>query len=176
MSRNFYSVPYQLVHEQVEARGTATTVEIFHHSRRVTSHRRLYGRGKTSTHPEHMPRSHRAHAEWTPSRILSWAGKTGPATERVAGEILRGRTHPEHGFRACLGLLRLGRSYGEDRLEAACRRAESARSFRYHTVKNILRCGLDRQPLAEDDPAKAPTPRHENLRGAGYYDKEDTRC
>ncbi len=174
--RNLYSVPYSLLHEQVEARLTATTVEVFHRSRRVASHKRLYGRGEASTQPEHMPRSHRAHAEWTPSRILSWAGKMGPATERVAGEILRDRPHPEHGFRACLGLLRLGKSYGEDRLEAACRRAERARSFRYQTVKNILRCGLDRQPLAEDDPTNPPVPRHENLRGADYFTKEDTRC
>jgi transposase len=100
----------------------------------------------------------------------------GPATERVAAEILRDRPHPEHGFRACLGLLRLGKSYGEDRLEAACRRAERARSFRYHTVQNILRAGLDRQVLAEDDPANPPAPQHENLRGAGYYAKEEIPC
>jgi len=174
VARNFYSVPYTLVHEQVEARVTTATVEILHRSRRVTSHARLFGAGQVSTHPEHMPRAHRAHAEWTPSRILSWAAKTGPATERVAAEILASRPHPEHGYRACLGLLRLGRSYGAGRLEAACHRAHRAGSCRYQTVKNILRAGLDQRPLAEDPSTDPPAPRHENLRGAAYYAKEET--
>lgn len=80
VARNDYSVPYQLVSEQVEARYTATIVEIYFKSKRVASHRRLSGRGQASTHTEHMPSSHRAHAEWTPSRLIRWAQKSGPRT------------------------------------------------------------------------------------------------
>jgi len=164
---NYYSVPYQFVHQRVEARATSTTVEVFFKSRRVASHARQFGRGRASTLPEHMPRSHRAHAEWTPSRIVAWAEKTGPAAARVVTEILNGRPHPEQAYRACLGLLRLGKTYGPERLEAACRRAEALHSFSYRTVKNILASGLDRVPV--DDSGPSPLPAHDNIRGAAYY-------
>ncbi len=164
---NYYSVPYQFVHQRVEARATSTTVEVFFKSRRVASHPRQFGRGRASTLPEHMPRSHRAHAEWTPSRIVAWAEKTGPAAARVVTEILNGRPHPEQAYRACLGLLRLGKTHGPERLEAACRRAEALHSFSYRTVKNILASGLDRVPF--DDSGPSPLPAHDNIRGAAYY-------
>jgi transposase len=164
---NYYSVPYQLVHQRVEARATSTTVEVFFKSRRVASHARQFGRGRAVTLTEHMPRSHRAHAEWTPSRIVAWAEKTGPAAARVVTEILNGRPHPEQAYRASLGLLRLGKTYGPERLEAACRRAEALHSFSYRTVKNILASGLDRVPF--DDSGPSPLPAHDNIRGAAYY-------
>jgi transposase len=169
VAHNYYSVPYQLVHQRVEARFTTATVEVFLKSRRVASHRRLIGRGQASTQPEHMPHAHRAHAEWTPSRLVAWAAKTGPATAQVVTDILATRPHPEQGYRACLGLLRLGHRYGTERLEAACTRATQLRAPRYRTVQNILATGLDRVPL---DAAPRPAPvisLHPNLRGAAYY-------
>jgi transposase len=162
-----YSVPYQLIHQRVEARLTATTVEVYFKGRRVASHLRLFGRGRHVTVAEHMPSAHRAHAEWTPSRIVAWAGKTGPATARVVQAILDSRPHPEQGYRACLGLLRLGQARGADRLEAACARAERLGAYSYRTVKNILASGLDRVPL--DESAPSPLPAHANIRGAAYY-------
>lgn len=108
VDRHLYSVPYQLIHELVEARSTTTTVEIYFKDRRVASHTRRAD-GRPSTTPEHMPRAHRAHAEWTPSRLIRWAEQTGPATGRFVAELLRRRPHPEQGYRACLGLMRLGR-------------------------------------------------------------------
>jgi transposase len=171
VAHNYYSVPYQLLHqrvERVEARLTATMVEIFLHGRRIASHRRLPGRGQASTQPEHMPHAHRAHAEWTPSRLIAWAAKTGPATAQVVTEILASRPHPEQGYRACLGLLRLGKRYGAARLEAACVRARHLGAPRYRTVQNILTTGLDQVPL--DEPVPPPVlPVHPNLRGADYY-------
>ncbi len=121
----------------MEARFTGKMVEIYYKGRRVASHPRRYDH-QPSTKAEHMPSSHRAHAEWTPSRLIRWAEKTGPATGRVVAGILKSRPHPEQGYRACLGLMRLGRRYGADRLEAACERAEHLRAFSYSTVKNIL--------------------------------------
>ena len=118
VDHHLYSVPYQLIHELVEARSTTTTVEIYVKDRRLTSHPRRYD-GQPSTKPEHMPHAHRAHAEWTPSRLIHWAEQTGPATGRFVAELLRRRPHPEQGYRACLGIMRLGRRYGADRLEAA---------------------------------------------------------
>jgi transposase len=169
VAHNYYSVPYQLVHQRVEARLTATTLEIFFKGRRVTSHRRLTGRAQPSTQPEHMPHAHRAHAEWTPSRLIAWAAKTGPATAQVVTDVLATRPHPEQGYRACLGLLRLGHRYGPERLEAACARAAQLGAPRYRTVQNILATGLDRVPLDAAPSVSRVIPLHPNLRGAAYY-------
>ena len=178
VDHHFYSVPYQLVHEQVEARSTSAVVEIYYKGKRITSHRRRDDR-QPSTKAEHMPSSHRAHAEWTPSRLIGWAGKTGPATGRLVAEILRSRPHPEQGYRACLGIMRLGRRYGAERLEAASRRAEQLRSYSYRTVKNILSSAQDRLPFDTPGPrATPPTRVHANIRGARYYaaSEEETEC
>ena len=170
VERNWYSVPYQLIHTKVEARVTTATVEVFLTGRRVASHARRAGRGQYATDVAHMPRAHRAHAEWTPSRLIGWAEQTGAATGRVVAGILERRPHPEQGYRACLGLMRLGRVYGMDRLEAACARAEHLRSYRFRTVEHILSHQQDRLPLDEPAPAR-PALTHENLRGATYYEE-----
>jgi transposase len=169
VDHNLYSVPYQLVHERVDARFTAATVEVFFKHRPVATHARLTGRGRYATQVAHMPRAHRAHAEWTPSRLIAWAEQTGPATGRLVAGILERRPHPEQGYRACLGLMRLGRTYGVDRLDAACARAERLRSYRFRTVEHILRHQQDRLPL--DEPPARPALTHENLRGATYYEE-----
>jgi transposase len=169
IAHNFYSVPYQLVHERVDARFTASTVEVFFKNRPIAAHARLTGRGRYATQVTHMPRAHRAHAEWTPSRLIAWAEQTGPATGRLVAGILERRPHPEQGYRACLGLMRLGREYGADRLEAACQRAEHLRSYRFRTVEHILQYQQDRLPL--DEPPARPALTHENLRGATYYEE-----
>ena len=165
---NLYSVPSQLVGQKVEARATARCVEIYLRQTRVASHRRLVGRGRVSTQGEHMPVSHRSHAEWTPSRLIAWGQKAGPATGHVVETILKSRPHPEQGYRACLGLMRLGRNLGNDRLEAACERARRVGGESYRTVKNILASGMDRQALPGQgaDPVLPP---HENIRGAASY-------
>ncbi len=170
VAHNWYSVPYQLVHARVEARVTSATVEVFLTGRRVASHACLTGRGRYSTQVAHMPRAHRAHAEWTPSRLIGWAEQTGPATGRLVAGILERRPHPEQGYRACLGLMRLGRVHGIDRLDAACARAERLRSYSYRTVERILTHQQDRLPLDEPAPAR-PALTHENLRGATYYEE-----
>jgi len=170
VDHNFYSVPYQLVHARVEARFTHGTVEVFLKGHRVASHPRLTGRGRFSTQAAHMPHAHRAHAEWTPSRLIAWAEHTGPATGRLAAGILERRPHPEQGYRACLGLMRLGRLHGADRLEAACDRAERLRSYRLRTVEHILTHQQDRLPLEDPAPAR-PALTHENVRGATYYEE-----
>jgi transposase len=169
VAHNFYSVPYPLVHERVEARFTAATVEVVFKSRVVAAHMRLAGRGRYATQVAHMPRAHRAHAEWTPSRLIAWAEQTGPATGRLVAGLLERRPHPEQGYRTCLGLMRLGREHGATRLEAACARAEQLRSYRFRTVEHILKSQQDRLPL--DEPPARPALLHENVRGATYYEE-----
>lgn len=168
---HFYSAPHALRHEDIELwlRATTTAVEIFHGSERVATHARSYVRGGFTTKTEHMPSSHRAHAEWTPSRILGWAEQVGPHMRALCEAILRERRHPEWGYRSCLGLLRLAKKYGNARLDAASRRALFAGARSYRSVKTILEHGLDGQPLpASEAPATAGTA-HENVRGPDYY-------
>lgn len=168
LDHHYYSVPHALIHEAVEARLTATTVEIFHHGQRVAAHARGLERGRHTTLAEHMPKAHQKHAEWTPSRILHWASTIGPKAAELAKAILDERRHPEQGYRSCLGILRLGKRYGEARLEAACARALQARARSYRHVESILQHGLDQAPLPEPAPATSGAS-HENVRGRDYY-------
>ncbi len=175
IEKNYYSVPYALVGEEVEYRVTTTTVEVLFKSKRVASHLCQKGTNRYSTQSAHMPKAHRAHLEWTPSRLIHWAQKTGPATEEVVTHILKNRPHPEQGFRTCLGLLRLGKTFGNERLEAASARSIHLRSFSYQTVKNILASGSDRLPL-DNEIDSSSTPVHDNVRGPSYYASKETLC
>lgn len=164
---HLYSVPFRLVHEDVEVRMVSDGVEIFHRRVRVAAHRRSYVKGGFTTLTDHMPSAHRAHAEWTPSRILAWADKVGPSTRDLCNGILVDRPHPEQGFRSCLGILRLGKRYGDVRLEAACRRALGVRARSYRHVESILKKGLDR--VGGVDEPTTPSLPHENVRGRSYF-------
>ena len=167
--KHYYSVPCQLARQQVDVRLSAATVEVFHHSRRVASHVRSHVRHGHTTDPAHMPESHRQHAAWTPQRITGWAAKTGPATANLVEKIIASRPHPEQGYRAALGIIRLAGRYGAERAEAACARALRLRAYSYRSVESILRTGLDRQPLPGGSPALPPHPAHVNVRGPDYY-------
>ena len=123
VDKHHYSVPYKYIGERVEASMTSSTVEIFFKGNRIAVHRRLYNSRNPSTQSEHMPPAHKNFAEWTPERFLRWAEKIGPATRQVIQRNLESRRHPEHSYRGNLGILRLGKRYGDDRLEAACKRA-----------------------------------------------------
>jgi transposase len=169
VDRHWYSVPYQLVGQRLDIRAGARVVEVLHRGRRVASHRRSREQGRFTTLPAHMPEAHRRHAEWTPGRIVAWAERTGPATAGLVSEILASRPHPEQGFRSCLGIMRLGRRYGDERLEAACTRALAIRGLSYRSVESILKAGLDGLPLPGAEPDLSIGV-HANVRGAGYYE------
>jgi transposase len=115
-----------------------------------------------------MPESHRRYGQWTPSRIINWASTTGPSAAKLVEAIIKSRPHPEQGFRSALGIIRLADRYGTERVEAACGRALHLRAYSYRSVQSILAHGLDKQPLPEARPTR-PHPRHQNVRGATYY-------
>ena len=164
-----YSVPYRLVHATVDVRLTARTVELLLNGVRVAAHMRSYERGKATTDPAHRPKSHQQHLEWTPSRLIHWAGaEVGPHCAQAVTRILEIQPHPEMGYRACLGLMRLGRMYGKVRLEQSCARALSLAACSYRSIKSMLQTGLDRQPLMSLSQSP-PVIRHLNVRGADYY-------
>lgn len=165
---HYYSVPHGLRGEEVELRYTTAAVEILFRGKRIASHLRNHRKGRHTTQSEHMPKRHREYLDWTPSRILEWAATMGQATEKVIDQILASREHPEQGYRSCLGIFRLGKLYGKDRIEAACRRALAIGASRYKSIRSILENSLDREALPETG-GLAPAIHHTNLRGAGYY-------
>lgn len=171
LDRHYYSVPHTLVGQRVELRVSGTTVEVLYHNRRLVSHPRSFLRGHYTTLPEHMPATHRAHAEWSPARLLRWAHNIGAATHAVVTHILESKPHPQHGYRACLGLLALARKYGDKRLEAACARAVHIGAKSRKSVASILQSGLDQQPLPQPSlwEETAQLPAHENVRGQKYF-------
>jgi transposase len=149
-------------------------VEIFYQGNRVASHARSRQVHKATTEAGHRPKSHQQYLEWTPTRIIEWAGKVGPFTARLVEGILTSKPHPEMGYRSALGVIRLERKYGAERLEAASTRAVRLKLYRFQSVKSMLKSGLDRQPLPELVPIPFPV-EHENLRGPAYYAGEETR-
>jgi transposase len=170
VDHHYYSAPHPLVHEELEARFTATTVELLHRGERVASHLRSYRRGGHTTVAAHMPKAHQKHLEWSPTRIVHWAASIGPKTQALVEAILAERRHPEQGYRSCLGILRLAKRYGNDRLEAASARAGAVRARSYRHVESILKNGLDRLPSPDEaTEERAPLAAHENIRGGGYY-------
>jgi len=169
IDHHYYSVPYQLVKEQVDVRLTSTTVEVLFKNRRVASHKRNYRQGGFTTLREHMPKSHQRYLDWSPSRIIRWAGHNGPKTKKLITRILDSRPHPEQGFRSCLGIMRLGKRYTPQRLEAACERALIIKAFSYKSVESILKRGLDQQSLILEQAEHATPLTHNNIRGKHYY-------
>jgi transposase len=173
--RHFYSVPHPLVHERVDLRRTAQSLEIFHKGQRVAVHPipGYITAGGYSTRPTHMPKAHQKHLEWTPTRLISWGQSVGPKTAELVEAILEDRPHPEQGYRSCLGILRLSKQYGGERLEAACDRAVRVRARSYRHVKSMLANGQGRidSPDGEDDTAPELPLTHENVRGSDYYNE-----
>lgn len=161
----FYSVPHDLIRQQVDIRATDRTIEIFHRGKRVAVHQRRYGGRRYGTHPEHMPSSHRRYAQWTPDRFRQWAASIGPETEGLIIAVLANRPHPEQGFRTCLGILRLYRDLSRDRAEVISARAIEIGGLTCKSVAALI--ANHRSP----QPATAPGAiiDHANLRGSGYF-------
>jgi len=169
VERHYYSVPYALVHQNVDARLTADTLEILHRGVRVASHVRSYEAGKATTLTEHRPKSHQKYVGQTPSRLIEEAHQVGLYTGQLVEAILAAKRHPEMGYRSCLGILRLAKTYPVERMEAATQRALLARAYSFQSVDSILKNQLDRLPLPGNSPVQ-PAMEHDNLRGADYFD------
>ncbi|MTI12011.1 IS21 family transposase, partial [Sansalvadorimonas verongulae] len=164
-----YSVPHQLVKQEVDVQVTEHCVEIRFKGKSVATHPRKYTRGFT-TRAEHMPERHRHHQEWTPERLLNWAAKTGSDVLWMVQHLLDSREHPEQAYRSCLGLLNLQRDYGPGRLNAACARAREIGGYRLKHIRSILQSGLDQTPAIPAKQATLPLhPDHENVRGAQNF-------
>lgn len=169
-----YSVPFMRAKEEIYARYTSKTVEIFYKNSRIASHIRNYQKNGYTTDATHMPKNHQKQAEWTSDRLLNWAQKTGEATEKLIEAVMKSRPHPEQAFKSCLGIMRLGKSYSDDRLEKACRRALHIGTYSYKSIESILKTNLDLAPLpnqsiSEDQEQEKVQESHEYTRGKNYF-------
>ena len=164
---SFYSVPFHLARDQIDARVTARTVELFVKGERVAAHARLSTCGRHTTVPEHMPSSHRRHGGWTIERIHTEAAAIGPNVAMLCALVLQAKQHPEQGYRACLGIVRLTKTFGRERTEAACERALTIGARTYGSVRSILDHRMDQRPKTAA--ADGPVILHPNIRGRRYY-------
>ena len=169
LEQHYYSVPYGLVGEQLDARLSDRGVELFHGGQRVAAHMRSTQPGRCTTDPGHRPKAHQRHLEWTPSRMVEWASTVGPQCGQVVEQILREMPHPEMGYRSCLGLIRLAKLYGAERMEMGCRKALACGACSYRHIKSMLETGME---ILEPDLPPVPAPQHMNIRGADYYGPE----
>lgn len=168
--RYYYSAPYTLIGKQLDVNFSEYVVEILYRGERVASHARLHGNDRHySTLTAHMPKGHREMAEWTPERILNWAASVGEHTAKLIDALIERKPHPQQAFRAAAGIIRLGKHYGNARVEAACRRAYLTHAISYSSVDSILKHRLDELPLPQDTPQISLPIFHDNVRGPNYY-------
>lgn len=168
LNQHYYSVPYTFAKKELDARFTQDIVEVFFKNKRIASHVRSYKKHKHTTVKQHMPKQHQFYAEWTPERMIHWAEKVGSATAKLCEIIMQSRAHPQQGFRSCLGILRLAKSYGNERLESSCKRALIIGAHSYRSIESILKNGLDHATISVESSTNIPG-EHENVRGQDYF-------
>jgi transposase len=167
IDKHYYSVPYKYINKKTEIIYTKTMVEINYNNERIACHPRNSKQFGYSTIADHMPSAHQFVADWNPAKFIKWAGDIGKPTEEFIRKVLQTKTHPEQGYKSCLGILNFGKKFGNERLNSACTRASYFNSFSYRTVKNIFDRDLDK--IAIEPPEQYKLPYHDNIRGSLYY-------
>jgi transposase len=163
----YYSAPHALIRQQVDARITPTTIELFHKGQRIAVHQRRYGSVRRhGTDPDHMPKAHRRYGEWSPERFCRWGAEIGPGTEGLIIAILARRPHPEQGFRTCMGVLQLYKGLEKSRAESVSDYAVAVGALNSKSIASIIAHKLDLAvPASEDGVVDS----HTNVRGPQYF-------
>ena len=163
--KHYYSVPYTLIGKLLKVRATSTTIECYHDLKRVALHPRLHLEAY-STLQAHMPIAHQHQSQGSVEDFLHQAKRVGPQTQAYLEALIYHRAFPQQSFRACQGILRLGKHYGVARLEKASEKALALGAYRYKDIEAFLRNGLEEGPSTF---LSTPLPLHENIRGRDYY-------
>ena len=167
--RHQYSVPYTLIGKRLKIIYTTDTVEVYDALKRVALHHRSYKKNGYTTSTEHRPAHHQHVVEqrgWDKEYFERQASGVGKATAQVVNRILESKVFYEQTYNSCLGILRLGKQYGQERLEAACHRALTAATVNYGMIANILKNNLDKLTAAD---LPLFIPEHEQIRGSETY-------
>ncbi|WP_367568207.1 IS21 family transposase [Lacrimispora sp.] len=174
--KNKYSVPFDLMGEQVDIRITKATVEVYYHGARVASHPRpaVILRDPV-VQPQHMPTEHRKYLSYNSDDFTSWAKDIGSHTAKVVTYFLSAGREPEQGYKSCASLIRLNDKYGHNRLENACKKVlEYTSQPSIRIISTMLKNGQDKVntdvPSAESKPVN-----HGITRGEAYFRKGGAR-
>jgi transposase len=163
---NYYSTPWTLASQKVAVRLMENTVEIIYKGDRVALHERSRANHQYTTIAEHMPPAHQKYLEWTPARLFKWAEDIGTSTQQLVEKVIKTKFHPQQGFRPSMGILSLSKTYGNDRLEAACRIALTFNFLRVQQISDLLKNGRDKQPMQQPT---LTVNNKDNIRGRAYY-------
>jgi transposase len=167
-----YSVPYELIKDEVELRITTTIIEVFYGGKRFASHARNYNKSGATTCLEHMPKSHQKYADWSPERMLNRALKIGPSTYDLVQHIMKHNPRPEQRYTTCVGIIRLAKKYSEERLESACKRSLQLGVTTRKSVSSILAKSLDKISIQDEEECRGDISFiHANIRGSAYYER-----
>jgi transposase len=170
LNGHYYSVPHQYCGEIIDLWFNQHTVECYFKGERIAMH--LYSTlPGQSTITHHMPTGHRIQSQQSKERFMRWAEQIGNHTAIVVKKILDEKPHPEQAYRSCQGLLKLGKTYGENRLEQACSYGVHQGAYSRKSILSILENKLDQLAAAPDAPLNLhlSTSVHENIRGSQYY-------
>lgn len=159
-----YSVPHHLVGEKLELHAKENLIEAYFKNKRVVSHPRKYYPGMTTT-PEHMPKSHQKHHQWSPGRLMNWAQDIGGEVLIWVKSIVAQKQHKEQAYRVCLGLLNLSKTYSDQRLNNACAIANKQHVYRLKYIKDILNSNQDKLIKLDEESSPSLPQYHENIRG-----------
>ena len=165
--KHLYSVPYQYIGKKVKFLYTRQTVEIYYEYDRIAIHNRSKAPRAYTTDKDHLASTHRFVAEWNPDRFRDWAHSIHEDVELFIHKIFLAKSHPEQGYKSCLGVLSFAKKVGNERLIKACQRALAYGIYSYGIIDQILRTGLDK--YNDPDKEQLEMPFHENIRGQEYY-------
>jgi hypothetical protein len=165
--KNYYSVPFRYIGQQVEVQYNSEDVEIYFQSDRIAFHKRNYKKGAYTKKDEHLSSSHKFYQDWSPEFFLNWAKKSGDNVEAYIGKLLQKDTYPEIAYKQCLGVITLKTAYTDQRLDQACKLALDHPRYGYHIIKNILTNNMDMVDSGiNSEPHIA---KHTNIRGAEFF-------
>jgi transposase len=166
--KHYYSVPYRFIGKKVKVSYSASDVRIFYNHNCIASHHRSLRQHRYTTDSDHMASTHKFVADWSVDYFLALGLAVHSEVQLYFQKLFERSLHPEQGYRSCMGMLRLAKKYGTERMVAACLRASEYEMYSYRAIKNILERGLDR--TEEQDKSKTGTmPDHDNIRGGTYY-------
>ncbi len=166
-AKGYYSAPHPLIGERLWLRATSRVVQLFHEHQLVATHGRAFRPGQRVTNPAHLPPKKLRYLMQTPTWCRERAAQIGPSTADFIAQLLGDEVLDR--LRGAQATLRLAESFGEGRLEAACRRAVACDAIASKTVQRILHRGLDREPLP-GEAAPAPVPRTAPAYARTFFD------
>ncbi len=165
--RHYYSVPYQYTGQPIKIIYTSRVVEVYRNNERIAMHLRNRTAYQYTTVKEHMPPNHQFINGWSPKRFIRWAASIGGQVETFIQLLLDSKSHPEQAFKACMGVMRLGKKYDKEALQLACKKAVEFNIISYRFIDNSLKNKTYMMEDETDNSLKLPL--HENIRGKENY-------